>query len=98
MGTKVADNGKTYLQINVDVTMNLPNYPINAGQGDLAMNLNMNLAMKGTETVLFDEQAGELYQSTCKMTGTSTMCSPGQTDPTMKMAMTTTIQVTKVDK
>ena len=97
MGTKVAENGKTYLQVEVDLTMSLPKLGINAGQGDQAMNTDMALNLKGKETVLFDEQAGELYQSNCKMTGSLSMNAPGQAEVPMQMTMNANILVKKTD-
>ncbi len=63
------------------------------------MNMNMSLTLKGKETVLFDELAGEMYQSSSKLTGQSQITAPGQTnDAGMQMTMSTNIVVTKADK
>ncbi len=51
VGTKVAENGKTYLQVDVDVTISLSKLGIAAGQGDQQIKTDMALTMKGKETV-----------------------------------------------
>lgn len=95
VGTKVAENGKTYLQVDVDLAMSLPKLAVTAGQGDQALNADMGLALKGKETVLFDEQAGELVQSACKMTGSVAMAAPGLADMPMQMTLSADILVKK---
>lgn len=98
VGPKVAENGKTYLQIDVDLTMNLPKMAMKAGgEGDQAINMTMSMNMKGKETVLFDEQAGELYRVSFKMSGVTNMAMPGQEGDPMKMTMNTTAVMTKVE-
>ncbi len=96
VGTKVAENGKTYLQVDVDLTINIPKLAVNAGQGDQAMSMDMAMNLKGKETVLFDELAGELYQSSCKMAGTVTVTAPGQIEA-MPMTLSTNILVKKTN-
>jgi len=98
VGEQLSDTGKKYLQINVDLTMNLPKFAVKAGQGEMAMDMVMSMNLKAHEVVLFDADAGELYQLSSKMSGVTTTTIPGQDGDPMKMTLDATIKETKAAK
>jgi len=68
-GTQVV-NGKTYLKINCDTTVSVPDTGMNA---DDDTEMAMNVILKGQSTTLFDEAAGEPFRTSFTMSGTLNM-------------------------
>ena len=66
-------NGKTYLSITCDLTMNVPAMKVSSPLGDIPMSLQVC----GKTMVLFDNQAGCLYRETSDLTNTTTITLPG---------------------
>ena len=87
VGTKLGDDGNTYLQIDGDIAISVKDMTVKIPMGDQTLAMTINIDMKGKETTLFDEAAGAVAQENMKFSGTTEVTTPGA-EGSMKMDST----------